>query len=848
MNFAGTDTQSISSSQSTVPKLHQTLNGEWNYHSKGDNKISGKATVPGCIHTDLLREGKIDAPYFRDNEAKLFWIGEENWIYEKEFKVEEHILAQPIHSLHCKGLDTLAQLNLNGHTIGQTDNMYRHWSFDVTQYLKPGKNLLRIEFQAATPWLRERKESSKVALQKVGSYEALPRAELRKEPCNFGWDWGPVLTTCGIWLPIYLEGHQGTKLQTAKIEQFHKNGQVELKVSPEFEGNKQTTGQTVVRLYRNDLLITESIQKTTEPHALTVKDPDLWWPAGMGEAALYQLQVQHKSPQDAVINTINYRIGLRTIRLITKDEANGQSFYFEVNGKPIFSKGSNWIPADSFPNNVSESKMRQLLEDAKAANMNMIRVWGGGYYEPNVFFDICDELGLMVWQDFMFCCSTYPTDNDAFMQNVAQELREQITRLRHHASLCLWCGNNELEMYHTGDRWDAMHMPWSEYAKLFDQLMPQLVKELNPECNYWPGSPHSPQGNRLDYNNPSCGDAHIWDVWFHDKESSYHLDCSHRYISEFGFSSFAHPTTINSFTDPEDRIIGSYVLGQHQRNRKGDGMILNHIFKRFKLPSSFEKIVWLSQITQGDIMREAIEHWRRLQPHTMGALYWQLNDCWPVTSWSTLDYKGRWKASHYMTRRYFAPLLLSVKKLGEGNAFEIWLTQDVESEISGQLEVKAWRTSGELLHTENLTLGPTLILSDAIARYQNSQFLKKASKQEVIIEVKFRMNEQVSTALHHFIPLKHVKLEKPEIQVEFDVQVAENKLQIKLQTNRPSPFTFVDLADQELRASDNFVHLFPNDTQVLNVALNNSRKSNDWLQKLTISNLYELCKSEVEHD
>mgnify|MGYP003716314859 CR=1 FL=1 len=799
--------------------------------------MEGTAQVPGCIHTDLIKENRIQNPYYRDNEAELFWIGEVNWSFSKVFTADATTLLHDTCELVCEGLDTLATLRLNGEVIGHSDNMYRRWIFDVKPQLCEGENTLEIEFAAATPWLRKRKEFNKVSLQKVGAYEALPRAILRKEPCNFGWDWGPVLTTCGIWLPIYLQAYSEIRLENVLIEQTHGKETVSLKITPEFSDSVPADNVlTRITLHRNGDMVAESTVNGT--HQLDVPNAELWWPTGMGEAALYELQVEHLSEEGDTIERLQRRIGLRTVRLVTQDDAAGQSFYFEINGMPIFSKGANWIPADTFPNNVSTAKIRQLLEDARAVNMNMIRVWGGGYYEPDCFYDLCDELGLLVWQDFMYCCSTYPTDDEAFMANVAIETREQILRLRHHASLCLWCGNNELEMYHTGEAWDAMHMPWSEYDLLFNELLPNLVKELNPSCAYWPGSPHSPQEDRLDYNNPDCGDAHIWDVWFHDKESDYHLDCTHRYISEFGFSSYAHPTTIEAFTEPEDRIIGSYVLGQHQRNRKGDGVILNHIFKRFKLPTEFDKIVWLSQITQGDILREAIEHWRRLQPHTMGALYWQLNDCWPVTSWSTLDYEGRWKASHYMTRRYFAPVLVSVKKLSSENAFEVWLSQDLERSLSGQLKVKAWHVDGKLLNQTEQKIEASNALSRPIARFENRKFLDFASKHTQLVEVHFISDSgEESLALHHFAPLKHINLEDPQIHTQFGIDPATQTVEISLTCQRPAPFAFIDLPDRELRSSDNFLHLFPDRPVTIRTSLRQIQLD------LKTSSLYELSKS-----
>jgi beta-mannosidase len=830
----------------TLNPVRIDLCGHWDYRSSSSPIIEGTGFVPGCIHADLIKHQRIPDPYYRDVESQLFWISESDWLYEKNFSAGNSLLSCSVCELVCEGLDTLATVSLNGEVLGYANNMYRRWVFDVKPHLIEGVNTLQIQFQAATPWLRAHKESTKVSLQKVGAYEALPRAILRKEPCNFGWDWGPVLTTCGIWMPIYLQGYNDTRLENVRVEQLHDQDTVSLKVSPEFSGGTRPHITTRVALYRHDVLVAESTGSGT--HTIAVTAPELWWPAGMGKADLYELRVERLTENGKILDSLHRRIGLRTIRLVRNDDASGQSFYFEVNGKAIFAKGANWIPADSFPNNTSPAKIRQLLEDARSVHMNMIRVWGGGYYEPDVFYDICDELGLMVWQDFMYCCSTYPTDDADFMSNIGEETREQICRLRHHASLALWCGNNELEMYHTGEQWDNMHMPWDEYDALFSQLLPQIVKELHPGCAYWPGSPHSPQGDRLNYNNPDCGDAHIWDVWFHDKDSDFHLQCNHRFISEFGFASFAHPTTIKSFTLPEDRILGSYILGQHQRNRKGDGVILNHIFKRFKLPTSFEDIVWLSQITQGDIMREAIEHWRRLQPRTMGVIYWQLNDCWPATSWSTLDYAGRWKASHYMTRRYFAPQLLSVKPLPAEDAFEVWLSQDLAQLHWGELNLKLWHVDGRLLQNRKQPIPPLTSLSRSVARFENEDLLTEANPRDVLIELVFNdMAGSHTSAIHHFVPLKYVNLEDPKINLGIKAINTHGQIEITLAAKAPALFAFIDHPYNELRASDNFCHLFPDQAQVLQVSCSNSEDIESIGQNLTLSHIFKLCNC-VRHE
>ena len=431
---------------------------------------------------------------------------------------------------------------------------------------------------------------------------------------------------------------------------------------------------------------------------INVPDPKLWWPNGMGEQALYDVKVELIDATGNVLGAQTRRIGLRTLNVRRRKDQWGESFEFVVNGVPFFAKGANWIPADPFAARVTTQDLYRLVGDAAAANMNMLRVWGGGIYEEDAFYDACDEYGICVWQDFMFACATYPTFDTEYMRSVEAEARDNIRRMRHHPSIALWCGNNEIELhFFVGDKWDAYHMSWEDYGLLFDKMLPSLVKELDPGRDYWPGSPHSPHGDRSDSGNPAWGDAHLWDVWHGGRPFEWYRSAYHRFVSEFGFQSFPEPKTVYGYTLPEDRNVVTRVMEHHQKCGTGNSTILGYMLSWFRVPGDFDSLLWLSQMLQGLAMKYAVEHWRRNMPRCMGALYWQLNDCWPVASWASIDSLGRWKALQYMAKQFNAPVLVSGVEDLKGEKVEMFVTSDLPEIAKGQVSWKVTDVSGKAL-------------------------------------------------------------------------------------------------------------------------------------------------------
>jgi len=481
-----------------------------------------------------------------------------------------------------------------------------------------------------------------------------------------------------------------------------------------------------------------------------------------------------------------------------------------VNGIPFFAKGANWIPADALLAQRSPEVYRRLLEDSADVNMNMIRVWGGGIYEDDAFYDLCDELGLCVWQDFMFACMAYPAHDPRFMENVKAEAIDNVRRLNHHACMALWCGNNELEQQGVGKAFRAGYnaMTWDEYKSLFDTLLAEVVRQHAPSIDYWPSSPHSPHGDREDFNNPDCGDAHLWEVWHGRKPFEWYRTCTHRFNSEFGFQSFPEPKTVYGYTEPKDRNVTSAVMEHHQRSGIGNTTIMQYMLSWFQLPSAFDMVLWTSQILQGMAIKYACEHWRRSMPRGMGTLYWQLNDVWPVASWASIDYHGRWKALHYMARNFFAPILVSGLEDAQKGTVEVHVTSDLLKSLPGTLRWTVTTATGCELRKGSQavetpvnadTLAVTLELADLVA---------KVGPRDLLVWLELTVKGQpASTNLVTFGRPKHLELSrKPGIKAEVR-EAKGGSFLVTLTTKAPALWVWLELESLDARLSDNFIHL-----------------------------------------
>lgn len=702
------------------------------------------AKVPGVVQTDLLDNKLIPDPFYRDNENGLQWIGLTDWEYETHFDVDQATLSREHVELAFDGLDTFAEVYVNDTKVLDADNMFRNWRVDCKKQLKAGDNVLRIVFRSPVmkllPTLRKLPyHLLSVNTAQFAAEEGIPTDPFtRKAPYHYGWDWGPRFVTEGIWRPVRLESWSGVRIRDLHVVQ-ERIQKKEAKLAIELEVDATESQMAEVKVSYEGVWATQfvpavtfrvkqqldaGLNKISIP--IRISDPQLWYPAGYGSQTRYKFSVTVKAAKGD--DTVSKLTGLRSIELRRETDQWGKSFYFVINGVPVFAKGANVIPFDSFLPRVTAAGHRKMLEAARAAHMNMVREWGGGAYESDDFYDLCDELGILVWQEFMFGGAMVPGDL-AFQENVRQEAIDNVKRLRDHPSVVLWCGNNEMETgwKHWGDRQyfkdsikpDDREQIWQDYVVLFRDVLKSVVTAYSPETPYWPSSPSA--NFEAPPDSPNDGDMHYWMVWHAVSPIEDYTRQTPRFMSEFGFQSFPELATIRTFATPEEFDIGSKTMRAHQKNSGGNERILVYLLREYREPKDFASFVYLSQVQQAEAIKVGAEHFRRLRPRNMGSLFWQLNDCWPVASWSSIDYQGRWKALQYYATRFYADVLISPFK--HDGKVELFAVNDKLSPVKATLRVRLMGFDGKTvledskdveLHAQSSLLLSTTSESDAL--------------------------------------------------------------------------------------------------------------------------------------
>lgn len=795
------------------------LNGTWKM-KRVDLSDWMDVKVPGSVFNDLLNAGLIEDPFYRDNEDSAKEIASHDYEYRRNFYIDADLLMNDRIILCCEGLDTFAEVSINGRLAAATNNMHRIYEFDIRDYLHTGENTIHVRINSPLAFIT-RKHKENPVHHATGSMPGNPY--IRKAHYMFGWDWGPQMPDAGIWRSIYIEGCNSARLEDIYITQKHGEGKAVLDIRLRVDRWKEGNYTADIRAdspdgtgYAKSVILSGCENNI----GIDIENPLLWWPNGYGKQPLYSVTVALKK-QDEVLETKTLTIGLRTLTVKREKDQWGESFAFEVNGLSIFAMGANYIPEDNILSRCTPEKSERLIRDCIEANFNCIRVWGGGIYPEDYFLDLCDRYGLIVWHDLMFGGAVYEM-TDEFAENIRREAEDNIRRIRHHACLGLWCGNNEMEMGWVDWGFRKTAKLRMDYIKQFEILLPQVARETDPNTFYWPSSPSSGGGFEKP-NDENTGDAHYWEVWHCLKPFTDYRKFYFRFVSEFGFQSFPCLKTVESFTLPEDRNIFSYVMEKHQKNGAANGKILYYLSENFKYPKDFDSLLYTSQILQADAIKYGVEHWRRNRGRCMGAIYWQLNDCWPVASWSGIDSFGRWKALHYFARKFFAPVLISADL--EGTVVELYITNDTLDRVKGKI---TWALRDH--RSKVLKEGSVEIEANALSAcmYEKLDFCDVLTGRKELAKtyLEFALHVDgncVSSGTVLFVKPKHFEFVNPEVKV--DVKEQENKYLILLISEVFAKYVELDIKGVDCIFGDNYFDLSAGREKAVEVKKDSMSKS-----------------------
>ena len=808
-------------SMAHAEKQVQSLNDGWEFRQSSTGEAVAQtawhpAQVPGDVHLDLLHNKLIPEPFYRDNEAKIQWIENASWEYHRTLDVTAATLSHQHIEIVFEGLDSACDVLVNGQHVISPDNAFLEWRADLKVFLHAGKNEISIVFPspitaaakvaAKDPW-RERTHTDE-------------KTYIRKPAYEYGWDWGPRFVTTGIWRPVHLETWDTARVSDVYVHQRDVSAEV-ARINVQVEVTASSAGTAKIAVDYGHSGHTSQAVKTVSLRSgvntidvpIEINHPDLWWPAGYGAQTIYNFHV-HLANGKSTVDEADAKAGLRSIVLRRDLDKWGRSFEFVVNGVPFYGKGADVIPFDSFPSRVTTAQYKQVLESARDANMNMIRHWGGGYYETNEFFDLCDQLGIVIWQDFMFGNDWQPGTYD-FKLNVEREAEYQVRRLRNHPSIVVWSGNNETEMaFHWNGRdqlpSDVRMRMWEDYLTVFSGILTRTVARLNPETPYWPSSPSA------DYEELSpeyqSGDMHDWSVWHGKSEFTNYENHFPRFMTEYGFQSFPEMRTVEAFTEPEDRTsIFTPVMLAHQKNNAGNSIIDDYMRRYYGEPKDFASFLYASQVLQAESIKIGAEHLRRLRPRNMGSIYWQLNDCWPVASWSSLDYYGRWKALQYYAKRFYAPLLVS-PHVENGN-LAVYVVSDKTQAVNAQLRLRILDFNGKVLREEKKPITVEQLSSKTYLQIPLSEFVNANGADAAMIFATADLTVEgkpVSDNLVYFAPTKLIHL--PTAQISADLTGANGSYHLRLSSPVLARSVYASFGENDIKFSDNYVDLLPGET------------------------------------
>jgi beta-mannosidase len=804
-----------------VLMVSSEISSDWTFR-QADKDEWLPATVPGCVHTDLLANKKIEDPFYRLNEHNLQWIDKVNWEYKTSFNINPDAIKRDRIALDFKGLDTYADVYVNGTQVLSADNMFREWLVDVKPQVKEGANELRILFRSpiveglkkydANGYVIPVSDNDQAVNGEVEGGKAVS-VYTRKAGYHFGWDWGPRLVSSGLWRPVYLTVWDDARIENLQLKQNSvSEKEATLTAIFEIEGNSENTATISIEndgneLARTNIKLTKGV--STYPVDFKIENPKLWWTNGLGDAHLYN--IKGKLEIGKRITEKSERIGIRTLELVRDKDAKGTSFYFKLNGVPVFMKGANYIPNDIFAARVTDEMYQNVVNTSKISNFNMLRIWGGGIYENDRLYDLCDQNGILVWQDFMFACAMFPGDA-AFLENVKQEAADNIKRLRNHPSIALWCGNNEILAAWFGWGWKQKEEAkskenadkiWKSYTDIFHHILPDAVAAYDPGRSYWDSSPCAGMGNVSDLNN---GDDHYWGVWWGKDPFKMYATHIARFMSEYGFQSFPEMKTVKQYATPEDYDIFSEVMKSHQRSSIGNGTIEYYMLQDYKKPKDFESFLYVNHVLQAEGIKFALEGHRRAAPFCMGSLFWQINDCWPVASWSSTDYYQRWKALQYFAKKGFEPVLIS--PYTDQDSLKVDIINDKLTELKAQMLLKVLDFDGKEIWRELTEVTVPANSSNTFFGTKMADFMKKVqANHQLLVAELTENNAVVSSNIMYFKPIKDVLLPKPDMK--FELNTVDGGFEITLNTDKLAKNLYMTIGDEEGFFSDNYFDLLP---------------------------------------
>ncbi len=789
--------------------MKKSLNGEWQFR-QADKAQWYKAHVPGCNFTDLTDNGLIPDPFYGVNENDCAFVGQSDWEYRREFCVDAEELNCDEAFLNFEMLDTLADIRINGTLIGSTENCFIKYEFPVKSLLRAGENEISVFFHSPVNFVSQTYSKEGGTINSNGQNGII---HIRKPQSHFGWDWGPVLVPSGISGECFLEFVNTARLsQVSTCQKHHENGAVTLSVNTDIQRFGEHQVRAAVQITCPDGEVMRADGTRTE---FEIENPLLWWTyelSGKEVQPLYTVKVTLLQGEE-VLEEKELKVGLRTIKLNREKDAYGQQFQFEINGVPIFAKGANVIPPDQFIHRFDEEKREKFFKSVRFANMNLLRVWGGGYYADDAFLTKCDEMGILVWQDFQFACQAYPFFKESFLENVKREVAFNVARMCSHPCLALWCGNNEIEQMSGAWQHKRDYIKWTD--TFFYNILEKQIRKIDEATPYIPGSPCGTAYN-TGINQDNVGDSHIWAVWHGMQPMTYYRKRFPRFCSEFGFESLPDLKTIKTFAEEADYDLNSPVFLSHQKCGSGNSKMLYYIAKRFHLPQHFEDYVYLSQLAQMECVEDATLHWRRHRGRCNGSLYWQFNDCWPVCSWAGMDYNYNYKALHYAARRFNAPVCISAED--SEKKIEVFAHNDKNEEVAVGIEAFFFTFEGEKKKAlrKKITLRP---LSVKKVFGINTDYIPKVKKSRAGLCVRL-YNESGDMIMQKVIlPDKEKNLALSKAKIEKETVIENGCITLKLKADKFARLVCLTSELPGAAFSDNFFDLLPGQTYEVTMAV-----------------------------